>query len=313
MWTEATKSRRCARRGTTVLATVLACALIVAAIGRTGSASARPSATSRGYQSVVFWLAWDGGSLGSLPWSSVTQLDLFSLSTCVRRGHPAPDCTGPSSLSTKFNGVRNVRSFVKTVHSHGKLALISIGGSSNPNWYFPCNRSHVAAFARRLVRYMKSNRFDGIDLDIEQDAGTGKPALTASDLRACTRAVSHDAKAIKTALGRTPLITSDVDPTTAFDIGKIQNPYLRQFNAMTYGASGSTLAAQISALERKSGIPASKITAGVDIGDYPPPRSDCAGVAGYAASNHLAGAMLWYGQADAPSHPCLAAIAPYVT
>jgi GH18 family chitinase len=261
---------------------------------------------------VLFWLAWDGGKLSTVPWNAVTQVDLFALSTCRKAGHPAADCKGPASLSRRFNGVAHIRSFVRTVHKHGRLALISIGGSSNPNWYYPCSPRHVAAFAHNLVRYMRSNGFDGIDLDIEQDAATGKPALTAADLRACTRTVHRDAKAVKTKRGRVPLLTSDVDPTTNFDIGKIQNRYIDQFNAMSYGASGSALAAQITALERKSRIPASKITAGLDIGDYPPPKSDCAATAEYAAGHHLAGAMLWYGQADAPTYSCLAAIAPFV-
>jgi GH18 family chitinase len=287
-----------------------------------GSASARGSAQSplrssalgppSGYQSVLFWLAWDGGELKSIPWSAVTQVNLFSLSTCVKAGHPAPDCTGPSSLSTQFNGVHNARAFVRLVHQHGKLALISIGGSSNPNWYYPCRPPDVGAFARNLVRYMKSNGFDGIDLDIEQDATTGHPALTVADLRACTRTVAQDARMTKTSLGRTPLITSDVDPTTNFDIGRIQNPYVDQFNAMSYGARGAALASQIRALEKNSGISASKITAGLDIGDYPPPKSDCGSTASYAASKHLAGAMLWYGQADAPTFACMHAIEPYV-
>jgi len=267
---------------------------------------------AQGYQSVLFWLAWDGGHLKTIPWNAVTQVNLFSLSTCVRASQPAIDCAGPTSLSTKVNGVSNVRAFVRTVHRHGKLAMISIGGSTNPNWYYPCSAPNVAAFARNLVSYMESNRFDGIDLDIEQDAGTGSPVLTAGDLRACTQAVSDDAKALRTAAGRAPLITSDVDPTTDFDIGRIQKPYVGQFNAMSYGASGSALASQIRALERNSGIPGRKITAGLDIGDYRPPKSDCAGTARYAAATQLAGAMLWFGQADAPAYSCLHAIAAYV-
>ncbi len=291
--------------------TVLCCACVFAGVVETGAASGRV-ARPRKYQSVLFWLAWDGGKLGEIPWSAVTQVDLFSLATCVKSGHPAHDCTGPASLSTKFNGISNTRSFVSMVHRHGKLAIISIGGSTNPNWYYPCRPPSVTAFAANLVRYMKSNRFDGIDLDIEQDAGTGNPVLTAADLRACTRAVYDDARSARTALGGMPLITSDVDPTTNFDIGRIQNPYVAQFNAMSYGARGSELASQISALEAKSGIRASKITAGLDIGDYPPPKSDCAGTAGFAAAKRLAGVMLWFGQADSPSHSCLDAIAPYV-
>jgi hypothetical protein len=270
------------------------------------------SAGPHGYQAVLFWLGWDGGHLKKIPWKAVTQVDLFSLATCTGPGHPAADCTGPASLSVKFNGITGVRRFVSTVHRHGKLAMISIGGSTNPNWYYPCNPSDFAVFASNLVSYMKTNGFDGIDLDIEQDAGTGSPALTAADLRACTQAVFDDAKATRTTLGRVPLVTSDVDPTTNFDIGQIQRPYVDQFNAMSYGASGRALAAQIRALETNSGIPARRITAGLDIGDYPPPKSDCAGAARYAARTGLAGAMLWYGQADAPAYACMRAIAPYV-
>ena len=280
----------------------------------TGIASALRSTPSRGrgYQSVLFWLAWDGGRLNRIPWDSVTQVNLFSLATCVARAKPSSDCAGPTSLSARFNGVSNVRGFVTAVHRHNKLAMISIGGATNPNWSYPCNPSHVAAFASNLVSYMKVNRFDGIDLDIEQDAGTGNPTLTATDLRACTRAVFTDAKASRTARGGTPLITSDVDPTTNFDIAQLQNPYVDQFNAMSYGTSRSGLASQIRALRRTAHIPGGKITAGLDIGDYPPPRSDCAGTARYAATEHLAGTMLWFGQADAPSYACLHAVAPYV-
>jgi glycosyl hydrolase family 18 (putative chitinase) len=272
------------------------------------TAPAGAPATSHRYQSVLFWLAWDGGKLSKIPWHDVTQVDLFSLATCVSSGHPFADCTGPTSLSEADNGVSHVRSFVRTVHAHHRLALISIGGSDNPDWYYPCSPSNVAAFASNLVHYMKSNGFDGIDLDVEQDAGTGSPVFTADDLRACAKAVHDDAKAVRTARGRVPLITSDVDPTTNFDIGKIEKPYVDQFNAMSYGAKGSALGAQIKALEQQSGIRPSKITAGLDIGDYPPPKSDCAGTARYAARHHLAGAMLWFGQARGASS-CLRAIA----
>jgi GH18 family chitinase len=296
---------------------LLGCACVPAAALPAGSASARLTALAhapraRNYESVLFWLAWDGGSLRRIPWKAVTQVNLFSLATCVGMGRPAADCTGPTALSRKFNGVHHVASFVRMVHRHRKLAIISIGGSTNANWYYPCSPSNVTAFASNLVNYMQSNGFDGIDLDIEQDANTGTPALTAADLQACTKAVHDDAKAVRTEQGRVPLITSDVDPTTNFDIGQLQNPYVDQFNAMSYGAKGRSLASQITALERKSGIPARKITAGLDIGDYPPPKSDCAATARYAAAKHLAGAMLWFGQADGRRHACMKAIAAYV-
>lgn len=94
---------------------------------------------------------------------------------------------------------------------------------TNPNWSYPCSRSNVAVFASDLVSYVRSNRFDGIDLDIEQHAGTGSLVLTAADLRACTQAVYDDANAAKSAPAAKPLVTSDVDATTDSDIGRIQN------------------------------------------------------------------------------------------
>ena len=260
---------------------------------------------------MLFWVGWDGGKLSTIPWSAVTQVDLFSLSTCARKGRPAADCTGPRSLSTKFNGLTAVRGFVRMVHRHHKLALISVE-VDNPDWYYPCNPSNVAAFARNLVRYMRSNGFDGIDLDIEQDAGTGTPRFTAADLRACTRAGHHDAKAIKTRRGTAPLITSDVDPTTDFDIGLIQRRYVDQFNAMSYGASGSSIGSSDRGAREELADPGRQDHGGPGHRRLSPPQSDCAGTAGYAATHRLAGAILWFGQADAPSYGCLRAIAQYV-
>ncbi len=271
------------------------------------------SGTRSKFQSVVFWLAWDGGRLSSLPWDAVTQVNLFSLATCVRAGDPAPDCSGPASISHDYNSVRNVASFVNTVHRHGKLAIITIGGSTNPNWNYPCQSANVDRFAHNLVNYMQSNRFDGIDLDIEQDpGGLADRSFSKSELTNCVRTVVDDAKAVKTVQGARPLVTADVDPTTDFDIGADEAPYIDQFNAMSYGAIGSTLASEIKALESKSHIRASKITEGVDIEDDPATLSDCGNNASWAASKRLAGAMLWFGQADAPRYRCLGAVAPYL-
>jgi hypothetical protein len=311
--------------GGTILVAFLGCACLAAANAQPtsawaarnasapGSGSAREAAllavTRRRAQSVLFWLGWDGGKLRTIPWNAVTQVDLFSLATCVKAGDPAPDCAGPTSLSQQFNGVTHPRSFVRTVHRHRKLAIVSTGGSTNPNWYYACDPSDVDGFAANLVAYMNSNGFDGIDLDIEQDAGTGNPALTADDLRTCTETVYRDAKATRTSRGRAPLITTDVDPTTNFDIGHLQAGYVDQFNAMSYGVHGSKLASEIKALETKSGIPRREITAGLDIGDYRTPASECGSAARLARRKHLAGTMLWYGQADAPKYPCLRAIA----
>ncbi len=277
--------------------------------GSSGSTPPAPAPSPpAGYQSVLFWLAWDGGTFTTIPWKAVTQVDLFSLTTCTSAVNS--ECSSPSSIDTAFNSVNqvNLPQFVSSAHQHNRKAIITIGGSTNPNWAYPCSPADVTAFAQNLVNYMRSNGFDGIDLDIEQDVGTG--GFTAAELKACTQDVYDDAKAVKTATGAVPLVTSDVDPTTSFDIGQIENPYIDQFNAMSYDATGSELATWITNLENNSGIPASKITAGIDVTG----THDCAGTASYAAKGGFAGAMIWFGQADASAnYACLNAIAPYVS
>ncbi len=265
---------------------------------------------------MLFWLAWDGGNFTTIPWKAVTQVNLFSLATCTSVVNSG--CSSPSSIDTVFNSVNeiNVPQFVSTAHQHHRKAIITIGGSTNPDWAYPCSPANVSTFAQNLVNYMRTKGFDGVDLDIEQDPGTG--TFTAAELRACTQDVFDDAKAVKTSTGAVPLVTSDVDPTTDLDIGQIQNPYIDQFNMMSYqqGENPTSVANDASALETQSGIPASKITAGMEVtggGDgYTTPN--CGSIASYASSNGLAGAMLWFGQADASAnYACLDAVAPYVS
>lgn len=257
---------------------------------------------------MLFWLAWDGGNVSTIPWNAVTQADLFSLATCT--DNVTSDCPTPSSLDESLNSVNQVdiAQFVSAAHQHNRKAIITVGGSTNPDWAYPCSPANVTAFAQNLVNYMRTKGFDGIDLDIEQDPNSGNPTFTAAELQACTQDVYDDAKATTTATGAVPLVTSDVDPTTNFDIGHIQNPYIDQFNAMSYAAIGSQLVSWITNLENNSGIPASKITAGIDVTG----THDCAGTASFAAASGLVGAMVWYGP-DAAANACLNAIAPYVS
>ena len=211
----------------------------------------------------MYWLGWDHDvALSSLNWSGVTQVDDFSLASCDP-GDPrsvADGCTDPAGVDPWFNTVGDPSSFVSTVHAHGKLAIITLGGSTNPNWHVPCQPANVAAFAHNVVKYMQSSGFDGIDLDVEQDPGIGNPPFTAADLKACAQQIYSDAKAVKTAAGKVPLVTSAVDPTTDLDIGRIENPYVDLFNAMSYASSVSAQEADIANLENQTGIPASKIT-----------------------------------------------------
>jgi chitinase len=271
-----------------------------------------PPPTASG-QSVTYFLAWDPISLADLPWNAITQIDMFSLASCTDT--VTTSCPTPNSVNASLNSVsrNNLSQFVSTVHSHGRLAIITIGGSTNPDWGYACNPTDAPAFAQNLVNYAKSNGFDGVDLDIEQYPNTGQ--LTTAGLTDCASDVYGDAHAAGL------LVTADVgagylDPTSA-----AMAPYIDQANLMSYGESLSTIATNLARLEKNANIPASKIVIGMESqggGDgYPEP--DCGAIAQYANSvaAGTAGVQMWELQADASeppagTYPCLSAIAPYV-
>jgi len=81
-----------------------------------------------------------------------------------------------------------------------------------------------------------------------------------------------------------PLATSDVDPTTQYDFGQIENPYVEQFNALSYGASGPKLESQINTPETRIGRLRIEDHRRHRHRDYPPPKSNCEITAGCATS-----------------------------
>ena len=278
-----------------------------------GELIARSDPRPHRYQSVLFWVGWDGGKLSTIPWSAVTQVDLFSLSHVREgKGRPAADCTGPRSLSTKFNGLyRRPSGFVSMVHRHHKLALDLGGRLGQPGLVLtPCNPSNVAAFARNLVRYMRSNGFDGIDLDISRTQGRarhGSPQPTSELARGPATATRRRSRPAGAPFPDHLRRRSDDGLRHRADPEAVRRPVQRD----ELRRERRRIGRPDRRAREESRIPAAKITAGLDIGDYPRP-SRTAGTAGYAATHRLAGAMLWFGQADAPSYSCLQAIARYV-
>jgi GH18 family chitinase len=169
-------------------------------------------------QGVAFWLAWNTSIVESqVPWNAVTQVDLFALKT-----------TNGTALDTVTNGINriNVPAWVKVVHQHHRLAIISIGGSNDTNWVNACNATNISGFSANLVRYMVSNGFDGVDLDIESS-----PPSWASCVRALTRA----AHAVRTRAGATPIVSTDVDQSWMDPSVARFHRWPDQFNLMYYG------------------------------------------------------------------------------
>ena len=169
-------------------------------------------------QSVAFWLAWSGSLAESqIPWRAVTQVDLFALKT-----------TDGTALDTTSNGLSNmnVPAWVSMIHQHGKLAMISIGGSNDQDWVDACNSTNISGFTTNLVHYMVSNGFDGVDIDIESSP---------SNWATCVQAIAQAAHEVTTHADKTPIVSTDVDQSwMAPDVARFY-PWPDQFNLMYYG------------------------------------------------------------------------------
>ena len=263
-------------------------------------------------QSVGFWLAWDSSMKESqIPWNALTQVDLFGLQT-----------TNGTGLDTASLGIYpnvDVPAWVQMVHSHDRLALITIGGISDQNWHNACDETNRIGFVSNLVNYMKANGFDGVDLDVEDGAWTGMLPPVAP-WSACIQAITQAVHATTTAAGATPIVSTDVDQTWMAPYVGGFAAYPDQFNLMGYQSNcdSSCMARQIQAMQTKGKVSSvSKMTIGMDVdhGDTGMTVTSalCGVVAKYAADAGLAGVMVWTIQGDGSSYPCLDQIAPYVT
>ena len=277
------------------------------ASGQSTTTPAAPPSSGGKEVSVGFDVAFDRAT--ATPWNDITEDDLFAIQT-----------TAGSSLDTSSNSVGSVDvpAWVATVHAHHRLALITIGGISDQHWEIACDATYRSAFVSNLVTYMQTNGFDGIDLDIEDDAwsaeGPPAPAMTT-----CIEAISTAARATPTAAGARPLISEDVTTPWMGPWVSPSNAYVDQFNLMTYGdtctPSCATFAADV-AKTASQGVPTAKMVLGIDDIDSYPPAGDCGKIASYAAQQGLAGVMVWDIHQDAVhnngSFSCFDQLAPYV-
>lgn len=308
-----------------VLGAVAACcALIVGLVGCTATTSSgvarnappgqshrtpivTPSTSSKGV-SVGFDIAFDLAT--TTPWNDITEDNLFALQT-----------TAGSSLDTTGEGVRSVDvpQWVANVHTHHRLALITIGGIDDQHWEIACNDTYRSAFVTNLVNYMKANGFDGIDLDIEDDTWSAQTPPSAA-MTTCVEAITTAAHATTTATGARPLISEDVTtPWMGAWVEAFQS-YVDQFNLMTYGDTCANQCATFASDVEKTyaqGIPKAKMVLGIDLIDSYPAPGDCGKIANYASQQGLAGVMIWDIHEDAVrnhgSFPCFDQLASYVT
>jgi hypothetical protein len=245
----------------------------VGAPSPTSGGGGPPSAVTAGLVSAAYYAAWEdtSGMEATIPWSDITELDLMAVEPCYPGAGSSSDCPTNASVDTDVDGFRdmNVASWVNLVHAHGKLALLAIGGSSvNGEWYYPCEPSNAGQFASNLVSLMQQYGFDGINIDMEQDPGSGSPEFTTAMFDACLQDISSDLANTTTAEGKRPVFTGYADPTTNYDIGADEDPYVSYILSGGYGHecndNCSAITTDVSNLESKSGIPSDKIVIGID-------------------------------------------------
>jgi hypothetical protein len=197
------------------------------------SASSPPTqAAPRTEQSVAFWLAWSGTIQESqIPWRAVTQVDLFSLTSNTKTSGCAADCTRLNANPTGISRM-NVPAWVAAIHHQGKQAIISIGGSNDQDWAHACAAANLPGFASKLVSYMVSNGFDGVDIDIESLQGAGAQLTLWSQ---CVQAIAQAAHHATTQAGKTPIVSTDVDQSWMDPAVATFAQWPDQFNLMYYG------------------------------------------------------------------------------
>jgi chitinase len=267
-----------------------------------------PTSSTGGKEvSVGFDVAFDLAS--ATPWNAITEDDLFAIQT-----------TAGSSLDTSSNSISavNVPEWVETVHAHHRLALITIGGISDQHWEIACDDTYRSAFVANLVNYMKTNGFDGIDLDIEDDTWSAEGPPSAA-MTTCIEAIASAAHATTTAAGGRPLISEDVTTPWMGPWVAPSNAYVDQFNLMTYGDTCTPSCATFASDTQKTyaqGVPKAKMVLGIDDIDSYPPAGDCGRIASYAAQQGFAGVMVWDIHQDAVKNggtfACFDQLVPYV-
>ena len=225
-------------------------------------------------------LGWAPVPPAKLPWKVINQLILFNLATE----------NGPGLDKSNIHNIK-VRTWVATVHAHrGIKAIIAIGGAGNNNWGRACSNTNRAQFVQNLVGFATSNRFDGIDLDIEDGpwSGQGPPAPA---MTTCIKEISTAAHAAGLRVSA-DVITNWQGPWYAPSLA-----YVDQFNLMTFGDDLATMKADVKATIRQ-GLRASKFVVGVDVSEHPQPSGGCAQFSRYAAAAGLKGSFVWEAHAD---------------
>ena len=170
-----------------------------------------------------YWPAWEvgTGSNSNPPFSAINFSDLTEISYFGMQ-------PSGGSINGAANGVNSAgaTAVVNAAHAAGIKAILTVGGAGTESAFLTSTSStNLASFVSSIVAYVKSNNFDGVDIDWE--------SLSGSD------ATNYEAfiEALRAALGSSYLLLA-VCPSTTGPVAAVQS-YLNQVNICTYDLSGN--------------------------------------------------------------------------
>ncbi len=161
------------------------------------------------------------GSNGYLPLSAVD----FTAMTHVIHFAIEPNSNGTIDAASNTITSAGAKALTTAAHAVGTKVLISVGGWSTEQAFMGATSSStLSTFVANLVSFMKSNGYDGIDIDWEP--------INQSDYTQF-KALMH---ALRTALGTTYILTTTASDGNESLMAAVQSD-VDQINIMTYDLS----------------------------------------------------------------------------
>ncbi len=230
--------------------------------------------------STGYFAQYYGGSYSTIFWNAYTHLCHFSL---------FPSSSG--GLSNDISAAQ-AQAFVAACHQHNKKALICIGGAgASPGFSGACaSASTRATLVRNIVNFMKTNGYDGVDMDWECGEESDNAAMVAK-----FQQLHGELRDSLNKISPRPMMTAAVADWYPNSCASIRD-YCDQMNGMSYYGLVNTMDVFFATLTSR-GVPKSKLGIGfgydtdneVDVNNPNDIGAKCL----YAISNGYGGVMVW--------------------
>jgi GH18 family chitinase len=257
------------------------------------TASAQKVGWSTGY--FAAWAQGGGNSqytIGGAPftpdkisWSAYTHMVHFSVT---------PNNDGSINIGGMGLNASMITSLVTEAHAHNVKAIICVGGGGTGGQYAAAaaNATVRAKFIQNMIAFMQQYKYDGLDIDWEDNIQDAQYLALFKELRAACDKLTPK-----------PLITVAVAAYFS-DRAAPVHPYIDQMNNMSYWTALKDMDGVMQAFTDK-GVPKNKLAVGLGL-DYTenPMELDCDPVSAknkttYAIDKAYGGIMVWEIEMDA--------------